>query len=34
LAPLEAIDTIVTGLDAPPAMVWDLTELGIKVIQT
>jgi DeoR/GlpR family transcriptional regulator of sugar metabolism len=34
LAPLEAIDTIVTGLDAPPAIVWDLSELGIKVIQT
>jgi DeoR/GlpR family transcriptional regulator of sugar metabolism len=34
LAPLEAIDVIVTDLDAPPAMVWDLTELGIKVIQT
>ena len=34
LAPLEAVDTIVTGLAAPPAMVWDLTELGIKVIQT
>jgi DeoR/GlpR family transcriptional regulator of sugar metabolism len=34
LAPLEVIDTIVTGLDAPPAMVWDLTELGIQVIQT
>lgn len=34
LAPLEAIDAIVTGLDAPPAMVWDLTELGIRVIQT
>ena len=34
LAPLEAIDTIVTGLDAPAAMVWDLTELGIQVVQT
>lgn len=34
LAPLEAVDTIVTGLDAPPAIVWDLSELGIKVIQT
>jgi DeoR/GlpR family transcriptional regulator of sugar metabolism len=34
LAPLEVVDTIVTGLDAPPAMVWDLTELGIQVIQT
>jgi len=34
LASLDAIDTIVTGLDAPAAMVWDLTELGIKVVQT
>jgi DeoR/GlpR family transcriptional regulator of sugar metabolism len=34
LAPLEVIDTIVTGLDAPAAMVWDLTELGIQVVQT
>jgi DeoR/GlpR family transcriptional regulator of sugar metabolism len=34
LAALEAIDVIVTDLNAPPAMVWDLTELGIKVIQT
>jgi DeoR/GlpR family transcriptional regulator of sugar metabolism len=34
LAPLEVVDTIVTGLDAPPAMAWDLTELGIQVIQT
>jgi DeoR/GlpR family transcriptional regulator of sugar metabolism len=34
LAPLEAIDTIVTGIKAPPAMVWDLTQLGIHVIQT
>jgi DeoR family fructose operon transcriptional repressor len=34
LAPLEAIDTIVTGRNAPPAMVWDLTELGIRIIQT
>ena len=33
LAPLEAIDVIVTGLDAPPAMVWDLSQLGIQVIQ-
>lgn len=33
LTPLEAVDVIVTGLDAPPAMVWDLTELGIKIIQ-
>jgi len=34
LAPLEAVDTIVTGRDAPPAMVWDLTELGIQIVQT
>lgn len=34
LAPLEAIDVIVTDLQAPAAMVWDLCELGIKVIQT
>jgi DeoR/GlpR family transcriptional regulator of sugar metabolism len=33
LAPLEAIDTIVTGLNAPPAMVWDLSQLGIQIIQ-
>jgi DeoR/GlpR family transcriptional regulator of sugar metabolism len=33
LAPLEAIDTIVTDLGAPPAMVWDLAQLGIRVIQ-
>ena len=33
LAPLDAIDTIVTDMDAPPAMVWDVLELGIQVIQ-
>jgi DeoR family transcriptional regulator of aga operon len=33
LAPLEAVDTIVTGLNAPPAMVWDLSQLGIQIIQ-
>jgi DeoR family transcriptional regulator of aga operon/DeoR family fructose operon transcriptional repressor len=33
LAPLEAIDAIVTGADAPPAMVWDLSQLGIEIIQ-
>lgn len=33
LAPLEAIDAIVTDRDAPPAMVWDLTELGLRIIQ-
>jgi DeoR/GlpR family transcriptional regulator of sugar metabolism len=34
IASLEAVDTIVTSLDAPPAMVWDLTQLGIDIIQT
>lgn len=34
LAPLDAADTIVTDLSAPSAMVWDITELGIKVIQS
>lgn len=34
LAPLEAIDTVVTSREAPPAMVWDLTELGIHIVQT
>ena len=34
IAPLEAVDAIVTSLDAPPAMVWDLTQLGIDIIQT
>ncbi len=34
LAPLEAIDVIVTDVQAPAAMVWDLSELGIKVVQT
>jgi DeoR/GlpR family transcriptional regulator of sugar metabolism len=34
LAPLEVIDVIVTDQDAPPVMVWDLSQLGIKVIQT
>jgi len=33
LAPLEAVDVIVTDTNAPSAMVWDLTELGIKIIQ-
>jgi len=33
LAPLEAIDMIVTDTKAPSAMVWDLSELGIKIIQ-
>jgi DeoR/GlpR family transcriptional regulator of sugar metabolism len=33
LAPLEAVDAIITGLDAPPAMVWDLSQLGIQIIQ-
>ncbi|MBN1933079.1 MAG: DeoR/GlpR transcriptional regulator [Anaerolineae bacterium] len=34
LAPLEAIDIVVTDQDAPPAMVWDLVQLGIRVIQS
>jgi DeoR/GlpR family transcriptional regulator of sugar metabolism len=33
LAPLEAIDRIVTSQHAPPAMVWDLSQLGIQIIQ-
>jgi DeoR/GlpR family transcriptional regulator of sugar metabolism len=33
LAPLEAVDVIVTDQDAPPVMIWDLSQLGIKVIQ-
>lgn len=33
LAPVDRADVIVTGRDADPSIVWDLTELGIKVIQ-
>jgi DeoR/GlpR family transcriptional regulator of sugar metabolism len=33
LAPLEAIDRIVTSQHAPPAMIWDLSQLGIHIIQ-
>jgi DeoR/GlpR family transcriptional regulator of sugar metabolism len=33
LAPLEAIDRIVTSQHAPPAMIWDLSQLGIQTIQ-
>jgi DeoR/GlpR family transcriptional regulator of sugar metabolism len=33
LAPLEAVDVIVTDQKAPPVMIWDLSQLGIKVIQ-
>jgi DeoR/GlpR family transcriptional regulator of sugar metabolism len=33
LAPVDAIDVVVTERAVPLAMVWDLTELGIKVIQ-
>lgn len=33
LAPLEAIDRIVTSQHAPPAMIWDLSQLGIQIIQ-
>ena len=34
LAPLEAIDRIVTSQQAPPAMIWDLSQLGIQIIQS
>lgn len=34
LIPLEAVDVVVTGPDAPPAMVWDIAQLGIQVIQS
>jgi DeoR/GlpR family transcriptional regulator of sugar metabolism len=33
LAPLESIDRIVTSQHAPPAMIWDLSQLGIQIIQ-
>jgi DeoR/GlpR family transcriptional regulator of sugar metabolism len=33
LAPVDRADVIVTGRDADPSIVWDLTELGIKIIQ-
>ena len=33
LAPLECIDRIVTSHHAPPAMIWDLSQLGIQIIQ-
>lgn len=33
LAPVDRADVIVTGRNADPSIVWDLTELGIKVIQ-
>jgi DeoR family transcriptional regulator of aga operon/DeoR family fructose operon transcriptional repressor len=33
LAPLEAIDRIVTSQHAPPSMIWDLSQLGIQIIQ-
>jgi DeoR/GlpR family transcriptional regulator of sugar metabolism len=33
LAPVDRADVIITGRDADPSVVWDLTELGIKVIQ-
>ena len=29
----EAIDRIVTSQHAPPAMIWDLSQLGIQIIQ-
>jgi len=33
LAPLDVADAVVTSRDAPAAMVWDLVELGVHVIQ-
>jgi hypothetical protein len=30
---VDRADVIITGRDADPSVVWDLTELGIKVIQ-
>ena len=33
MAPLDAVDVIVTDQNAPPVMIWDLSQLGIKVIQ-
>jgi len=33
LAPVDHADIIVTSREADPSIVWDLTELGIKVIQ-
>ena len=33
IAPLDAVDAIVTDQNAPPVMIWDLSQLGIKVIQ-
>ena len=31
--PDDSIDVIVTSHQAPPAMVWDLSQLGIQIIQ-
>ncbi|MDY7039701.1 MAG: DeoR/GlpR family DNA-binding transcription regulator [Chloroflexota bacterium] len=33
LAPVDRTDVIITGRDADPSVVWDLTELGIKITQ-
>jgi len=32
IAPLERVDIVVTDRDTDPAIVWDLTEAGVKVI--
>lgn len=34
VAPAEEIDTLVTGRDASSAPLWDLSELGMKVVLT
>jgi len=34
VAPAEEIDTLVTGRGAPSAPLWDLSELGMKVVLT
>jgi DeoR family fructose operon transcriptional repressor len=31
LGPVSEADVIITGRDAPPAIVWDLSETGVKV---
>jgi DeoR family fructose operon transcriptional repressor len=33
LSPVDHVDAIITGRDADPSIVWDLTELGIRIIQ-
>lgn len=34
VASFEAVDVIVTDQDAPPAMIWDLAQFGVQVIQS